>query len=369
LFFVFFFSSCHAKPKWHELSRDYTFEKYVKDFGKVYSSAEYDERAQLFQQKLEEILLHNSNPDSTWKKGVNKFTDQSKKEFSQLLGYNKALAYSMQDEREKRSVWPDSKKKFVELAEGVDWRLAGVVSEVKDQGRCGSCWAFGTAEIVESYWALANNQLGALSVQQILDCTPNPNECGGTGGCGGGTPELAYTQIMQTGGLSTEWTYSYQSYYGENFPECWFSDSTPAVAFLSNFTVLPSNEYEPVITALTNVGPLAVNVDAGAWDSYETGVFTGCNNTNPDINHVVNLVGYGVDPRLGDYWLIRNSWTPAWGEAGYIRLARSSTPPCGTDLNPMDGTGCLNGPTTVKVCGECAILYDVSYPNVAAAAN
>jgi len=356
----FFLSYCDAKPKWHELSRSYSFEKYVIDFGKQYSSQEYNQRSQLFQQRLEEIFQHNSNPDSTWKKGVNQFTDQTEEEFSMLLGYNKQLAYSMQEERQKRAV-PNTKG-LVELAEGVDWRLAGIISEVKDQGRCGSCWAFGTAEIVESYWANATGQLGALSIQQILDCTPNPQSCGGTGGCGGGTPELAYAQIINTGGLSSEWTYSYQSYYGSNFPKCFFADSTPAVAFLSNFTVLPSNQYEPVITAVSTVGPLAVNVDAGAWSSYETGVFSGCNQTNPDINHVVNLVGYGVDPRLGPYYLIRNSWTPAWGEAGYIRLARSSSPPCGEDLNPMDGTGCTGGPARVQVCGECGILYDVSYP-------
>ena len=94
----------------------------------------------------------------------------------------------------------------------VDWREKGVVTEVKDQGTiigrlthdnylesCGSCWAFGTAETVESHYAIKTGNLVVLSEQQILDCTPNPNQCGGTGGCGGGTAELAYARIIQIG--------------------------------------------------------------------------------------------------------------------------------------------------------------------------
>jgi len=106
-------------------------------------------------------------------------------------------------------------------------------------------------------------------------------------------------------------------------------------------------------------------VDASAWGEYETGVFDGCNATNPDIDHVVQLVGYGTDDVYGDYWLVRNSWSPKWGELGYIRIARSSNVTCGVDLRPQDGTGCNGGPSTVSVCGECAILYDVSYPVIA----
>jgi cathepsin L len=76
------------------------------------------------------------------------------------------------------------------------------------------------------------------------------------------------------------------------------------------------------------------------------------------------LVGYGSDAKEGDYWLVRNSWSPVWGEKGYIRLKRRSNPVCGIDLKPQDGTGCNGGPTTVVVCGECGLLYDVSYPVV-----
>jgi len=249
-----------------------------------------------------------------------------------------------------------------DLPVNVDWRTKGIISPVKDQGECGSCWSFGTAETVESYYAKSTNLLAVLSEQQILDCTANVDDCGGTGGCGGGTPELAYAQIMKNGGLSSEWTYPYTSYFGDAYA-CNATRINP-VATLSGFQVLPSNSYSPVLTYIANNGPLAVNVDASSWSSYESGVFSGCNMVNPDIDHVVQLVGYGTDSTLGDYWLIRNSWSPSWGEQGYIRLQRSSTPPCGVDIIPSDGTGCNNGPANVTVCGMCAVLYDTSFPVV-----
>jgi len=297
------------------------------------------------------------------KKGVNQFTDRTTEEFEKVLGSRKDILYASKGADVSTKPTPIPQSLISKLPVSVDWRQQGIISAVKDQGQCGSCWTFGTAETVESYWALATGQLTDLSEQQILDCTPNPNDCGGTGGCGGGTPELAYAQIMQTGGLSTEWTYPYKSYFGSNF-QCGNVDE---FARVQNFTVLPSNQYAPVMQALATVGPLAINVDASSWGDYESGVFNGCNQTHPDIDHVVQLVGYGTDATLGAYWIVRNSWNPMWGEDGYIRLFRQTgTQVCGVDLQPQDGTGCNGGPSTVVVCGTCAILYDVSYVSVSA---
>merc|ERR1712108_81816 len=124
--------------------------------------------------------------------------------------------------------------------------------------------------------------------------------------------------------------------------------------------VLPSNEKQPLLNAVSGQGPLAVSVDASAWGSYEEGIFDGCNNVNPDINHAVQLVGYGTDENSGEnFWLVRNSWGPSWGENGYIRLKMYDSPPCGVDLYPQDGTACDGGPANVTVCGNCGILYSV----------
>jgi len=244
----------------------------------------------------------------------------------------------------------------------VDWRDKNIVTPVKDQGDCGSCWTFATAELTESYWAMATGKLNILSEQQILDCTPNPDHCGGTGGCEGGTAELAWAQINQMGGLSAEWTYPYISYYGQDFT-CKQNQVVP-IAKVGKFINLPVNEQDPILAYLAASGPLAISVDASTWSSYETGVFNSCNQTNPDLDHAVMLVGYGTDSQLGDYWIVRNSWSPQWGEEGYIRLHRENPFTCGTDLNPSDGDGCTNGPPTVTVCGTCGILFDALYPVV-----
>eukprot|EP01125_Pyxidicula_operculata_P003741 TRINITY_DN149_c0_g3_i1.p2 TRINITY_DN149_c0_g3~~TRINITY_DN149_c0_g3_i1.p2 ORF type:complete len:370 (-),score=85.08 TRINITY_DN149_c0_g3_i1:51-1160(-) len=349
---------CANSVKWHQLE-GYTFENFVAEHKKVYNPTEFQLRSKIFNANLAKIKKHNMDTTKTWKEGVNHFTDLTDEEFRGVLGLNKGMLYNTPKNVDTTFSNEDASK-----YEGLnfDWRLRGIVTAVKDQGRCGSCWSFATAETLESHWAMATGQLTDLSEQQVLDCTPNPNDCGGTGGCEGGTAELGFAQIQQLGGLSTQWTYPYQSYFGSNF-ECRLSSNTPPLATVTGYINLPSNQYSPVLVAIANIGPLAINVDASAWRSYESGVFNGCNQTNPDINHVVQLVGYGTDP-LGDYWLVRNSWGPVYGEGGYIRLLRESTPSCGVDLNPSDGVGCNGGPKQVVVCGTCGILYDVVYPNV-----
>jgi len=97
------------------------------------------------------------------------------------------------------------------------------------------------------------------------------------------------------------------------------------------------------MNAVATLGPIAVSVDASTWHSYESGVFNGCSYTeNIDVNHAVVLVGYGTDDKLGDFWLIRNSWGTGYGENGYIRLAREYDVQCGVDSTPQDGTACLS---------------------------
>jgi len=347
-----------AKTRWFELE-DYSFEKYTREFGKKYESLdEQSFRQAIFEEKLEQIKLHNRDTTKTWKEGVNHFTDRTSEEFSKVLGVRKELLYARKEMQPVAQV--PSFINVEDLPVNVDWRQKGIIGPVKDQGECGSCWTFAAAETVEAYYTLASGLEATLSEQQILDCTPNPNQCGGTGGCQGGTVELAYARLIQMGGLSTEWTYPYTSYFGDNY-HCNNSRVNP-VAVLSNYSDLPSNQYEPILNHIATVGPLAITVDASTWSSYESGVFNGCNQSDPDLDHGVQLVGYGTDSTLGDYWLVRNSWSPSWGEQGYIRLYRTSTIQCGVDTQPLDGTGCKNGPPTVTVCGTCGIFYDTSFP-------
>jgi len=347
--------------RWHQLD-GYSFSRYVKEYQKFYTPEEYSLREQIFNKKIAIIQKHNTNPDFTWKQGVNHMTDWTEEEFKAIRGYKKQLAYTSTTRQSKIQTLEHIKME--DLPQAVDWRDKSIISPVKDQGRCGSCWTFGTAETVESHWALATGQLMALSEQQILDCTPNPNQCGGTGGCGGGTAELALQMIMNNGGLSTEWTYPYTSYMGANF-HCQFNGTnTDAFVQVANYVALPTNTLAPIMKAIGTVGPLAISVEASHWSAYETGVFDGCNQTNPDLDHEVQLIGYGTDSQLGDYWLVRNSWATTWGELGYIRIRRTANEQarCGIDITPSDGEGCTNGPPKVTVCGTCGILYDADFP-------
>jgi len=306
---------------------------------------------------LKIIKQHNLDETKTWKMGVNQFTDQHDEEFQQLLGLNKALLHLQK--YQDNSVKIPSLESTLALPDKVDWRDRNIISPVKDQGRCGSCWTFGTAENIESFWAMKTGKLNDLSEQQILDCTPNPHQCGGTGGCGGGTAQLAFDKIVAMGGIASEWTYPYTSYYG-NAEKCKFNNTTQSpVATITGYVRLPENNQDSVLNALATIGPQIINVDALTWKFYETGIFDGCNQTNPDINHVVQLVGYGPG-----YWLVRNSWGTGYGELGYIRLKRDATAPCGIDLTPGDGDICSGGPSTVKVCGTCGVVYDTTYPTM-----
>ncbi len=214
----------------------------------------------------------------------------------------------------------------VPLPRNKDWRDENVISTVKDQGQCGSCWTFGSTETVESYWALATGQLPVLSQQFILDCTPNSQDCGGTGGCQGGTATLAINTIAKNGGIPQEWTYSYRSYFGAAY-QCQNASSANWTPFarVSSQVHLPFNVEAPVIEALATTGPLITNVDASGWFAYEAGVFQGCS-VNATIDHVVQLVGYGHDSESKlDYLLVQEFLRFLFSSLTFCRFATPGT--------------------------------------------
>jgi cathepsin L len=207
-----------------------------------------------------------------------------------------------------------------------------------------------------------------LSQQQISSCTPNPQQCGGTGGCNGAIAELAFDYVKTTG-IAQEWTDPYTSYWGVT-PAC----GTPAyqVVNISGYTAVAHNDANAVAEALAHVGPLAISVDASSWNDYETGIFSGCSYAkNISMDHAVQAVGYGHDYESGmDYWIVRNSWNAGWGEAGFIRLFRNVTSTaCGWNVDPANGDGCKGQTAPEWACGMCGIAYDTLYPNYAPLSN
>ena len=222
--------------------------------------------------------------------------------------------------------------------------------------------AFASTATMESHVAKASGLLFDLSVQQVASCTPNPNQCGGTGGCNGATAELAFDYASNSHGLFEEFQWGYNSYFGDN-QDCKAPGVAKPVASVNGFVQLPINNYTALMNAIATVGPIAISVDASTWHSYAGGIFDGCNQANPDINHGVVLVGYGEENGQ-KFWTVRNSWNPTWGEKGYIRLARydNEDQRCGSDVTPQDGVACAGENDPVTVCGTCGIVYDTAYP-------
>jgi cathepsin L len=377
----------------------YSFEQYVKDFGKEYASPdEYESRKSIFAINLDTILKHNDETQAAHgghMLGINQFADTTANEMP--LGFDKSTSWatlarppqniSLSAQRSLSSL-PMSIDDVKDLPREVDWRKLGVVTPVKNQGMCGSCWAFASAAVLESHIALQTNVLMELSEQQLLSCASNPMWCGGTGGCTGATAEIAFEHVKQHG-IVSEWSFGYQSGHGANV-SCPLSQQShssilrndvsgselykESVATISGYVSLESNNYQVLMNAVAKLGPVTVSVAAHPWMLYQSGVLDVPFNATgaTDIDHLVVLEGYGTDGISGeDFWLVRNSWGPLWGEGGYIRLKRvdpntlgNPDDACGIDVTPADGDACSkdkNGheitPPAVKVCGNSGILY------------
>jgi len=342
---------------------DYTtreFSAFMSRHGKQYeTSAEYNLRLSIFRENLAKIEDHNQS-GASWKMDINQFADLTHEEFQALYmgGYKRTPGSGS------LSVTKVAKatKTRDQLPDSVDWREKGAVTAPKNQGMCGSCWAFATTEQIESYAAInsPNNQLIELSAEQVTSCAPNPQNCGGSGGCQGSICQLGYSHIQLFGHVS-EADYPYTQGGSCKYD---FTNKKPVVG-ITGYENLPPNDQDAVMQHLAEVGPLAVAVYASNWSFYSGGVYSGCHyDSNIAINHAVQLVGYGSDPSEGDYWIVRNSWGEGWGKDGYILLQRDATAKCATNASPMDGTACQGGPGNDEqhVCGQCGILFDVNYP-------
>jgi len=342
------------------------FLDFEKQFGKVYlSQTERQIRYETFISNLLEIYIHNNRSDVTYQRGINQFSDLSDKEFKDqyLQGY-KPGAENDDQLLLRNSQLPPSNVVMGELPVSVDWReKEGVISPVKNQGHCGSCWAFATVEQIESYYAIGTGKSVQLAPQQIVSCMTSTNGCGG--GCRGATATMAFSYATVYG-LVKESVYPYTSGTHGVDGNCSLHTRqlSPDVS-VDMFAFLPRNDMQAVMHHLAHVGPLAVSIDASAFKDYQGGIFDLCGyNNDIHLSHVVQLVGYGTDPERGsDYWLVRNSWGKTFGENGYIRLMRQKEIRCGFDTRPQNGIGCNSGSEEpIKICGTCGMFYDVTYP-------
>lgn len=226
------------------------------------------------------------------------------------------------------------------------------MTPVKDQGGCGSCWAFSSIETFESRYALATGDPApSLSAQQLVDCSPNPQHCGGTGGCQGSIQTLAFNYTA-TAGMAQESDYPYRgmTMSCQSFEPCAKNDG---------YVKVKVNDYASHMDALQE-GPVAISLAAAFLQMYGGGILSNC---DCDMDHAVQLVGYGTDGDK-DYWLVRNSWGRSWGESGYVRIQRfgeGNEPTC-TDKKPQDGEACEGDTAPRTYAGLCGLLGSSSYP-------
>jgi len=356
-------SACLADP-WTE------FEQFKARHGKSYANGKEEQaRFKIFQDNLLKIEKHNKEGHS-WQLGVTKFADLTKEEFVETYARGRL---PIRSNARKLDITKRKDIKLEDLPSSVDWRDQGVITDVRDQGMCGSCWAFASASAMSAYAKInnASHDLMTLSTQHIVSCAPNPLHCGGTGGCMGSVEPLAYTYASLFG-VVTEDEYPYTSGdpWGSDDENCEFdATKTDVTVVTMGFETLPHNDALALMDHLANKGPVSTSVAASDWSFYSGGVFDGCDyDSDIVVNHAVLLIGYGTDENGMDYWLIQNSWGEFWGDmangnAGYIKLRRQTTPQCGYDNTPLDGSGCEDGGVeSVYVCGTCAVVSDNSYP-------
>jgi len=282
------------------------FVEFITQYSKTYSHDDFFNRFNIFKSNVDHINEVNAQGLS-YQLGVNQFSDLTPDEWAAtyLGGYNHI-------EREyARSQNPPQSNGLlgqVQLASELDWVAKGAVTPVKNQGQCGSCWAFSTTGALEGALQIATGKLVSLSEQQLVDCAGSQ----GNQGCNGGLMDYGFEYVIKNG-LTTEEAYPYTAKDGT----CQSSGKTSAVS-LSSYSDVTRNNEAALMTAV-NLGPVSVAIEAdrSAFQSYKSGVLDSffC---GKQLDHGVLVVGYGTDGK--DYWTVKNSWGASWGEKGYIRL-------------------------------------------------
>jgi cathepsin L len=355
-----------------------TFASFVQTYKRTYKadSAEYAQRKALYEARRADAVQHNNKVDRLWSAGVNKIWDWTTAEISQLNGRlgrssmtrggggKLAAVHASKFLSKNHSLSENSTLMTAKTAPSAkDWKHLDVTKNIPDQGSCGSCWAVAASTVLQAHVQIYMNKTRTFAVQEMVNCIPNPQECGGQGGCRGATLELAMDYALKNGCSQTHET-PYEAKdlkCTKPFPAAGSMVSGAAFG-MTGWEKLAENKYEPLLLAMQD-GPVGVSVAASDWYKYSTGIFDGCTK-DAIVNHAVAMVAYGEENGV-KYWTIQNSWGEYWGEQGNMRLLRHEDDKawCGIDNDPQAGSGCKGGPPEVPVCGMCGILYDSVVPH------
>ena len=265
-------------------------------------------RFNVFAETLKEIRAHNQGKH-TWVQGLNDFSDMTFEEFKQdklMTPQNCSATNSF-----------TLPQKTVSIPDSYDWTATGMVSPVKNQGSCGSCWTFSTVGSLESHWnILGKGKNQTFSEQQLVDCAGDFDNHG----CHGGLPSHAFEYIRHVGGIESDITYPYTAKDGS----CVFRRNI-AVGYVrfGSYNITQGDEKE-LADRLYSVGPVAVSFQViTGFKNYAGGVYTvdTCGKTTQDVNHAVLATGYGNESGK-DFWNVKNSWGATWGVSGYFKIQR-----------------------------------------------
>ncbi|KAF6212413.1 hypothetical protein GE061_012935 [Apolygus lucorum] len=299
------------------MSDDAEWESYKAKYGKNYESNEHESlRRTIYFTAKEKVQEHNARFEQglvSYKLGLNRFADMLNGEFRKMMnGYRRGTP---------RNSFSFHVESNVTLPATVDWRTKGAVTPIKNQGQCGSCWAFSTTGSLEGQHALKKGKLVSLSEQQLVDCSGAE----GNDGCDGGLMDNGFAYIKANNGIDTEASYPYTGEDGT----CAAKKSDIA-ATVTGHVDIESGSESNLQDASATVGPISVAIDASSYDFqlYESGVYDESDCSTTELDHGVLVVGYGTDSGSA-YWLVKNSWGTDWGINGYIQMSRNKDNQCG----------------------------------------
>jgi len=290
----------------YSVAQEKSFLNWMRQTNQIYTGNEYQVRLGVYLSNQRLVRQHNA-ADKGFTVSMNKFAAMTPSEYRSMLTLKPHPVAT----------------KTINTKPGndeVDWRKKGCVNPVKDQGQCGSCWAFSCVQAVESEYAAKYGTLYSLSEQELVDCVSVASGCNG-----GFPPDVWDWMVSNHRGFMKESDYPYTGYAGT----CKY-DESKVVVYINGSGVCQEGSEQDLASKVASIGPVSIGIDASNWSfqMYTGGIYDEPKCSSVSLDHGVGCVGYGEESGK-KYWIVRNSWGQDWGESGYIRMIKDKNNQCG----------------------------------------